>query len=144
MSPTKLTRQWSMNLIKVMQRRIRQCLGSFTMLPVDGLSETWLFRHLSNYIFRACNFGKTKAVRIIFFFKMFKIEFRFQKFSKKLRDIICFWDNCIWIGIVKLPLIRTGYFSSAANVWISSPKIFHVNNRNFFQINWLGSDHWKW
>ena len=27
---------------------------------------------------------------------------------------------------------------------ISSPKIWHVKNRDFFQLNWLGSDQWIW
>ena len=55
-----------------------------------------------------------------------------------------YYDNYIWIGIVKLSLLRTGYFSSAANVLTSSPKIFHVNKKDFFQLNWLGSDEWIW
>ena len=33
---------------------------------------------------------------------------------------------------VKLSLLGTGYFSSAADVLTSSPKIWHVNNRDFF------------
>ena len=58
--------------------------------------------------------------------------------------VFCFWDNCIWIGIVKLSLLRTGYFSSAANVLTTTPKSGHVKNREFFQLNWLGSDQWLW
>ena len=103
-----------------------------------------LFRHLSNYVFRVRNFGNTKAVRVIFFFQMYKIEFRFQKFSEKLRKIFFFWDNCIWIGIVKLSLLRTGYFSSAANVLTNSPKIWHINKRDFLEHNFFASDHWIW
>ena len=59
-----------------------------------------------------------------------------------VRKIFSFWDNCIWIGIVKLSLLRTGYFSSAANVLTTTPKSGHVKNRDFFQLNWLGSDQW--
>ena len=75
---------------------------------------------------------------------MVKIKSRLQKCSKNWGKVSCLWDNCIWIGIVKLSLWRTGYFSSAANVLTSSPKIWHFNNRDFFQINSLGSDHWIW
>ena len=53
-----------------------------------------------------------------------------------VRKIFSFWDNCIWIGIVKLSLLRTGCFSSEANVLRSSPKIWHVNKRDFFKFNW--------
>ena len=59
--------------------------------------------------------------------------------------MFCFWDNCIWIGMVKFSVLRTWYFSSAANVLISSPKIFHLYKRDFSRLNWLGSDQWiRW
>ena len=64
-----------------------------------------------------------------------------QKIQKKN---FSFWDNCIEIGIVKLSLLRTGYLSSAANVLTSSTKISHVNQRDFFWINCLGSDQLIW
>ena len=51
-----------------------------------------------------------------------------------------FLDNCILIDIIKLSWLRTEYFPSQANVFTSSTKILHVNKRNFFQLNWFGSD----
>ena len=117
---------------------------TFTMFLMKRSSKTGLFRHLSNHVLRVRNFGNTKAVRLIVFFKMFKINLDFKNAAKNWEKIFCFWDNCIWIGIVKLSLLRTGYFSSAANVWTSSLKIFQVNKRDLFQLNWLDSDHWKW
>ena len=51
----------------------QQCLGPFTILLFKGSSETLLFRLLSNHDFRLRNFGNTKSMRAIFFFKMFKI-----------------------------------------------------------------------
>ena len=62
-----------MNLIKKLSCRFQQCLSTFTILLVEGSSETGVFRDLSNYVFRVRNFGNTKAVRVIFFFKIFKI-----------------------------------------------------------------------
>ena len=134
-----------MNMIKMLWCRFEQCLGTFTMLLVEGSSETGLFRHLSRNVFRVPNFGKTKAVMLIFFFsKCLKFNLKFKKATKIWEKVFCFWDNCIWIGIVKLSLLRTGYFSSGANVLTSSPKIWHVNKRDFFKLNWLGSDQWMW
>ena len=74
-------------------------------------------------------------------FKMFKF---FKIASKNWGKKFCFWVNCIWIGIVNLSLLRTGYFSSAANVLTSSPKILHVNKREFFQLNQLGKNQLIW
>ena len=71
-----------------------------------------------------------------------KFNLHFKKTAKNWKKVFCFWDNCIWIGMVTLFLLRTGYFSSAANVLRSSPKILHVNKRDFFRLNCLGSDEW--
>ena len=49
--PTELRSEWSINM--VLSFRFQQCLGSFTMFLVEGSSETGLFRHLSNHIFRS-------------------------------------------------------------------------------------------
>ena len=56
-----------MNLIKVMWCRFEQYLGTFTMLLVEGSSETGLFRLLSDHLFRLRNFGNKKAGRVLFF-----------------------------------------------------------------------------
>ena len=74
-----------------------------------------------------------------FFWKYWKFNVHFKN-AVKNREIFFFWDNCIWIGIVKLSLLRTGYILLAANVLTSSPKIWNVNKRDFLQPNWLGSD----
>ena len=108
--------QWSRNMIMVLRSRFQQCLRTFALMLVEESSEMWLFRHLSDYAL---------GVK-----------------SKSWEKAFCFWDNCIWIGIVKLSLLWTGYFSSTGNVLTTSPKIWHVKNRDFFQLNWLGSDQW--
>ena len=62
--------------------------------------------------------------------------------SKIEKKFFCFWGKFIWTTIVKLSLLRTGYLSSESNLLTSSPKIWHVNKRDFFWLNWLGSDQW--
>ena len=103
--------------------RFQQCLGALTMLLLKGFSETGLFRHLSDYVLRVRNFEITKSMRVISFVKMFKISSRFYKWSNKLRKSYFLWDIGVWISIVKLSLLTTGFFSSTANVFRSSPKI---------------------
>ena len=238
-----------MNMIKVMWCRFQQCLGTFTMLLFEGSSKMGFFRHLSNHVFRVRSFGNIKAMRGIsvskrskfkldfkngakswenvfsfsdnciwigivilsllrtgyfwlaanlltrnfwydadfnsawtllpcwlskgplkqdfsdiylstfldsviseiqklwgstFFSRCVKFNLDFRNTAKNWAKNFCYLDNCIWIGIVKLCHLRTGYFSSAANVLTSSPKIWHVNKRDFFQLNFLGSDRWIW
>ena len=62
-----------MNMIKVMWWRFEQCLGMFTMLLVEGSSKMEPFTHLSNQVFLVPDLGNTKPLRVIFFFKTFKI-----------------------------------------------------------------------
>ena len=129
---------------KVLWYRFQQCLGAFTILFFEASCETRLFRHLSDHDFGVGNFGNTKALRVLFFLKAFKISDRFQKCTKNSEKVFSFWDNCIWIGIVKLSLWRTRYLSLAANVLTCSPRICHVIKQNLFQLNFLGSDRWIW
>ena len=128
-----------MNVIKMLWCKFQQCLATSVMLLVEGSSGKEPFRHLSNHVFGVCNFRNTKAMRVMFFFKRFRISAWLQKSRKRLRKTFFFTDNCIWIGIVKLLLLRTGYLSSASIALTSSPKIWHVKKRDFFQLNGLGS-----
>ena len=76
-------------------------------------------------IFTIFNFGNTLAMSIMFYFKMFKLSCRFQKWNKKLRKIFFFADNCICIGRCKFPQHSTGCLPSAVNVFTSIPR-FHL------------------
>ena len=73
-----------MNTIKVLRGRFQTCFSTFNILLFEASSETRLFRHLSDYVFGVRNFENTKAMRLILFFKMFKVQTKFQKCSKKL------------------------------------------------------------
>ena len=106
---TQLIWQWSKNPIKVMWCRFQQWFGTFTLFLVEGFSEMVLFRHLSNHVFGVRNFGNTKPMRVILFFKTFKFEIDFKNADKNREKFFSFSDNSIWIGIVKLSLFTTGY-----------------------------------
>ena len=111
--------------------RFQQCLGTSTMLLVEGSSENWICRHLSNHVFEVRNLRNIKATRVIFSSKYLQSNLDFKNTGKNLEYFFCFWNKCISIGIVKLSLLRTGYFSSGANALTSSTEIFHVNKRLF-------------
>ena len=104
---TQLTWQWSTNMIKVLWHRFRQCFDTFTMLLVQGSSATELLRHLSDYDFRVRSFGNTNLWG----------SSLFQKCSQKPRKSLFFSVNCIWIGIAKLSLLKTGYFSTPSSAF---------------------------
>ena len=127
-----------MNKMKMLWCRFQQCLGPSAILLVEESSETGRFRHLSDNVFGVCNFQNTKTMQVIFFPKYLKFNLDFRKAPRNGKKVFCFWANCIWICIVKLSLLRC--FPRAANVLISSLKILHANKRDFYQLNWRGSD----
>ena len=129
-----------MNMIKLLWCRFQRCLSKFTMFLVRGFSQAGLFRHLSEYILRVRNLKITKSMRASLLSKCSKFHLDFKNAAQNNVEVSSFWDNCIWIGIVKLSLLRRGYISLGANALRSSPKIWHVNNREYFRINWLFSD----
>ena len=137
---TQLTSQWSMNMIKIMLCRFQQCFGTFTMFLVEGSSER---RVLDIYltIFSESVISEIQNQwRLSFFSKYLKFIVNFKNAAKKWANFFYIWDNWIWIGTVKFSVLRTGYFSSAASVLTSSPKIWHVNKRLFFEHNFGASE----
>ena len=101
-----------------------------------------IYRHLSDHVFGVGNFGNATSIRVIFYSKCSKFKLNLKNAPKNCEKDFCFCDNCIWIGIVKLSLLTTGYFLSAANVLKSRPKSCHITIRDFFRLNWHGSDQW--
>ena len=76
-----------MILINQLSCRFQQWFGMFTMLLVDGSSETGLFRHLSDHVFGGLNFGNTKSMRVIFFPKYLKFILDFKNEAKKREKV---------------------------------------------------------
>ena len=126
-----------MNMVEVLWQ---QRFGSFTMLVVEGCSQRAPFRHISEYPSVISKIQKSSGRDV--FSKCLKFNQDLKNVRKNWEKVFCFWDNCIWIGIVKLSLSRTGYFSSGANALTSSTKILHVNKTDFFQLNFFGSNQW--
>ena len=74
------------------------------------------------------------------FGKCLKFNMTFKNAKKNREENFCFWDNCIWIGSVKLPLLSRWCFSSTVNVLTNSLRILCITKRDFFQCNYVQSD----
>ena len=130
----------SINMVKVLSFRFHQCFGSFTMLLVEGSSETGPFRNLSNHIFRSPEVQKYISYEGHLCLKMFTIEYKFRQCKKNWEKLFRFCDNCIWTCCNELPLLRRDYLSSAVNGLNNSPKILHITKTDVFQLNCLHRD----
>ena len=92
--------------------------------------------------FRVRKFKNASALRVIFFFKMSKIEPKFTKCKKILTNFFRFWDNCMWKICYKLSLLRREYLLPVANGLTNSPKVLHISQRDVFDLNWMNRDQW--
>ena len=77
---------------------------------------------------------------MILFLKMFKIWWRFQKWKKKLENILYFLDNCILTSNKKFWKSQTEYLSLAVYVLRNTTKIPHINKGDILQISSSESD----
>ena len=84
-------------MVKVLSFSFGQCLASLPCYLSNGpfgtggdFLETGISRQLSNHDFRSPSGENTSGMRVIFFLKMFKIEFQFTKDKKKLENIFLF------------------------------------------------------
>ena len=77
-------------MVRVLSFSFEQYFNQFTMLLVEGSCETSFLRHLSNDVFWTLKFENTSGRRFIFFLKIFKIEFKFTKWKKKITNYFCF------------------------------------------------------
>ena len=112
------------------------------------LSKGPLKKHfLDIYLTMFSEFVTSKIQKLCessFFSKRSKFQLDFKKAAQNREKYFCFWDNIILIAIVKLSLLRTGYFSLIANVLTGGPNVWHVNQRDFFKHNFHVGDQWIW
>ena len=52
--------------------------------------------------------------------------------KNSLEKDFSFLDSCIWIGCVKLSVLRREYLPSAVNVLTNSPNFLHITKRDSF------------
>ena len=62
-------------------------------------------------------------MKIIYFFKVFKISCRFETWNENSENVFGFWDNCIWSNSGKMSLLRREYMWLPVNLLKHSPKI---------------------
>ena len=126
-------------MIKVLSFSFEQSFGPFTMLLVEGSSETGLFRHLSNLVFQSLYVSS--EIRQLwwssFFLEMFKTECKFIKFKKNLRNFLRFWDNCVWKCYYKKSLLRREYLLSAVDGLSNSRETFKITLWDYLNLNIL-------
>ena len=49
--------------------------------------------------------------------------------------VFSFWDNCKWMGCIKLSLFGREHLSTALIVLTNSLKLLHITKRDFLQLN---------
>ena len=114
--------------------------GCFSKVP---LKLEFLDIYLTT-ILRVRNFGNICSMRVIVSLKILKIYIDFKNAEKNSQKGSSFWNNCIWIGSIKVSLLIREYLSSAVNVLANSLKILHITKGELFQFNYLQGNQWIW
>ena len=126
-------------MIKVLPCRFQQCLGAFIMLLAEVSSEIGLFRHFSKRLWQFV-ISEIQKLWGLSFFQNVQYLISISRIPKKLTFFFCFLGNCIWIGCVKLSLLRREFLSFVVNALNNRTKILHIIKRDFFRSNFLHSD----
>ena len=106
--------------------------GRIYHVALKGSSEKGLFRHWSNRVFAESVISEIHQLWGSSFFKKYsKFKLDFKNAEKNSEKVFCFRDTCIWIGCVKLSLLRREYLPSALSVLGNSLEILHITNRDF-------------
>ena len=58
----------------------------------------------------------------------------------KLHRVFSFWDNCMWMGVIKLSLLGREHLSTTLIVLTKSLKLSHITKRDFLQLSCLPVD----
>ena len=107
------------------------CSRSSSSLPKCPLKRYFLDIYFITF-FGVRNFRNTSAMRAFFFWKTFKVWSRLQKCkNKNWHQFSCFWDNCLWIGCVKVFVLRKEYFPRVVNALANTFQILHISKRDF-------------
>ena len=129
-----------MNMVRVVRYRFQQCFGPFPCYLWKGpLKRGFLDIYLTTF-FIVRKSKNTSAMRVIFFLKKFKIESSLGNAKENRDNIFRFLDNCIWKCCYRLSLLRREYLLSAVNGLTNSPKILHITQRDFFNLEFPETD----
>ena len=108
-----------------------------------SLKQDFLDIYLTTY-FGVRHFRSTETMRVIFFWECSNFNVELKNLKSNSEKWFCFWDKCIWIRCIKLPVLRKEYLSFSVNVLTNSLKISYLTKSDYFQLNYLHSDQWIW
>ena len=86
------------------------------------------------------NFKNTSVLRAMFSLKMFKIESKLENAKRNWENTFFFWNNSIWKCCYKFSLLIRKYLLPVVNGLANSPEIFHIPQRDFFNLNFVHRD----
>ena len=123
--------------MKVLSCRLQQCFWPVTMLLVEWSCvwkrtfETFIWARLSQ-----SEISETyKLWASSFLSKCSKVDLNFKTTKEDMEKIFSFLDICIWVGCVKLSLLRREYLTSVVSLLTNSPELLYITKRNFFKLD---------
>ena len=69
-----------------------------------------------------------------FFWKCSKFNLALKNAERNSENFFRFWDNCFWIGCLKMSLLGRKHLSSAVNMLTNILKTLHITKRDFSKL----------
>ena len=69
-----------------------------------------------------------------------KLIVDFQNAGKNPENVFSFWDNCMWMGCIKLSVFGREHVCTALIVLTNSLQLLHITKRDFLELNCLPVD----
>ena len=122
-------------MIKVVPRIFKQCLAPFSMLTVEGPSETGLFRYLSKHLFCTPYFQKYISYQGHLFLQNVQTLMQIPEVEQKIdKKVFVFQIIAFELGATNSNYYAENNVASGVHVFTNRTKISHITNRNFFRV----------
>ena len=109
------------------------CHVAFGRVIWSGTFYTYILPRFSHAVASEIN----KLWASSFFWKYSKLNLHFENTLKNPEKVFSFWDNCMWMGSIKLSLLGREHMSTAFILLRNSLKLSHITKRDFLPLNSL-------
>ena len=77
---------------------------------------------------------------VILFWKYSIFNVDFENTLKNGENVFGFWDNCMWMGCIKLSLFVRAHLSTTVVVLTNSLNLFFITKRDLLQLKCISSE----
>ena len=112
------------------------CHVPFGRVIWSGTFYTYIYPRFSQAVASEIN----KLWPSSFYWKYSKFNLDFENEEKNWEKCFSFWDNCMWMGYIKLSILGREHLPTALIVLRNGLKLSHITKRDFLEVNCVPVD----